>query len=825
MSIDPGTDYCHFSGCSKLDEVENYYKRSSRELFGMDVDMKSNSLSHPHDQDYAGSPWCLDELVMILDTMKISERNRRNNPKDWKHEVLPVFYDVKPSHLRKQTGMIAESFAVYEKQIESETDPHKKTYLIDNVKRWRSALAEVADVVGLEFRNHDGGYEATFVQKIVNVIKDKLRKKALDVAPYKVGIEARAKKMNMWVQDGTSDVIIRAISGMGGIGKTTIAKFVYNENFNSFEGSSFLANIREVSQQPNGFLSLQRQLLSDISRREHNNINNVDEGIEQIKNLLCGRRVLLVLDDVEDKNQLYIILGLQDWLFPGSKIIITTRHERLLKPHQIYRVEKFGREESIKLFSLHAFGDDRPVQSYIEYTKRVVGICEGLPLALKVIGSALSGKSEDEWIWELEKLESIPHHEILTKLKVSFDSLQDDSDRKLFLHIACFFLGTEKDQATKILEKCDLYAKIGIQNLIDRCLLEVEKIANVLEMNRLIRAMAHEVILQESKDLGERSILWNHQDALNVLKNETGTKAVEGLVIDMRQVDGIRNNIKRLQYEEFANKSLLSNYFNTSKRHLSSQNNLYLRTEALASMTKLKILGLNYVTLRGKYGNFPKGVVWLSLQGFPLDNLPRELALENVVRLDLRYSRLKQVWKTTPFLDTLKILDISYSERLERTPNFRGLPNLVRLILKGCVSFVEVCESIGSLEMLEFLDLSDCKILQKLPRNMHNMGSLRTLIISGCNIREFRSEVKDIKPLHTMKQAVWSMMSTRKKGPQTFWASLTFSLRELNLSRCNLSDDSFPSLLVSSSPTVLLMKVGNYSTKLPTLNTEFERKD
>jgi hypothetical protein len=84
-------------------------------------------------KDYAGSPWCLDELVMIFDKMKNSERTRLNDPKHWKHEVLPVFYDVNPSHLRKQTGTVAESFVVYEKQIESETDPHKKTGLIDKV--------------------------------------------------------------------------------------------------------------------------------------------------------------------------------------------------------------------------------------------------------------------------------------------------------------------------------------------------------------------------------------------------------------------------------------------------------------------------------------------------------------------------------------------------------------------------------------------------------------------------------------------------------------------------------------------------------------------
>ncbi|KAM7474232.1 hypothetical protein LguiB_021475 [Lonicera macranthoides] len=87
---------------------------------------------------------------------------------------------------------------------------------------------------------------------------------------------------------------------------------------------------------------------------------------------------------------------MQDWHFPGSKAFITPRHERLLKPHKIYKVEKLGQDESIKLFSFHAFGEDFPLKSYTKQTERAEQICEGLPLALKVVGSSLFGKTEDE---------------------------------------------------------------------------------------------------------------------------------------------------------------------------------------------------------------------------------------------------------------------------------------------------------------------------------------------------------------------------------------------------------------------------------------------
>jgi uridine kinase len=56
---------------------------------------------------------------------------------------------------------------------------------------------------------------------------------------------------------GANDVRMVGIWGMGGTGKTTISKAIYNQFFHSFEGKSFLANIRETSKQPDGQVRLQ----------------------------------------------------------------------------------------------------------------------------------------------------------------------------------------------------------------------------------------------------------------------------------------------------------------------------------------------------------------------------------------------------------------------------------------------------------------------------------------------------------------------------------------------------------------------------------------
>ncbi|KAM7469969.1 hypothetical protein LguiA_008152 [Lonicera macranthoides] len=761
-------------------------------------------------KNYANSSWCLDELVMIL------ERRRTSG-----HVVLPVFYHVEPSEVRKQTGTIADAFEKYKKQCEEKTDTAGKRTWMEKIQGWRSALTEVADLIG---HHHVDGYESKFIDKIIEDTKVNVRRTPLYMDPYIIGIDSQVEKINMWLQDGSNNDRVRAVYGMGGIGKTTIAKIVYNQNFESFDGSSFIivTNIGEESKQH----EVQQQLLSDITKRNHGNIHNVHAGFVEIRNLVFSKRVLLVLDDVEEVDLVYDVLGKPDQLFRGSKVIITTKHKALLQPHQMFSVKKLNQDESIKLFSFNAFGEDFPPESYKEHTKRAVQICEGLPLALKVIGSSLSRKRENEWVPELTKLESIRPGEILKRLKISYDSLQDVYDKSLFLDIACFFVGNiDEDYAIKILEKRDPLVKIRIQNLIDRCLLTISP-GKVLTMHRLIQDMGREIIQDESCEPGERSRLWCHREAFDVLESNKGTEIVEGLTLDMHKLKETGNHGKKWNYEEFRDKSMYArikrrilhyNYGQSVSTTITSQNDVYFRTEAFKSMRKLRLLMLNYVQLTGSFDNFPKGLVWLSLHGFPLKSIPVEFHLKKLVALDLSHSRLERVWMETPFLGSLKILDLSYSERLTRTPNFSRLQNLERLILKGCVSLVEVCESIGNLEMLNLLDLQDCRTLRKLPRNIGKLGSLKTLIISGCNIGDFPSEMRNMPSLEVLKadgifknplrisseevkrweQIVWPVVAKPRKGPEIIWASLPCSLRKLSLARCNLSDESFPMNFIS----------------------------
>ncbi|THG09471.1 hypothetical protein TEA_003934 [Camellia sinensis var. sinensis] len=552
-------------------------------------------------EDYASSSWCLDELVMIL------ERRRTVG-----HVVLPVFYHVDPSHVRKQKKSFKEAFTRHEERFRAEASDREVEW-IGKVEEWKAALREAADLAGMDSQKQTDGLESEFIQKIVKVVGDKLSRTALGTDPHLIGIYSRAKNIGLWLQDESSDVRIVAICGMGGMGKTTIAKELYNSNFSRFEGSSFLANVREIVKQQDGLLRLQRQLLSDMLKGRKENLYNVDEGVVKIKNALCCKKVLVVLDDVDTRGQLDAILGMRDWLSQGSKIIITTRREQLLKAHevcQVHKVEKLDNDESLELFSWHAFGKNYPINGFIEDSERVVQYCGGLPLAIKILGASLSGRSLNIWKSQLQKLKAIPNSEVIEKLKISYDSLQDDHDKNLFLHVACFFVGMDKDQVVTILDGCDFYTMVGIQNLIDRYLLTIDEHKRLV-MHQLVQEMGREIVRQESpKEPGERSRVWNCKDSLNVLSENTGTRKIEGLKLDMKK-----------------------------------SNQIPLEVDAFARMHKLKLLQLKYIQISGSFKNFPKGLRWLCWHGFPFKSIPHDFPLENLIVLDMSYSRLQIAWK------------------------------------------------------------------------------------------------------------------------------------------------------------------------------------
>ncbi|CAN6575393.1 unnamed protein product [Malus baccata var. baccata] len=653
-------------------------------------------------RQYSDSSWCLQELVKIMECRRTLGQL-----------VLPIFYDVDPSHVRKQTGRFAQSFLKH-------TDEKK-------VERWRAALTEASNLSGWDLRNTFDGHEAKFIRMITNDVTTKLNNKYFDVAPYQVGIDTRVLDISNYLGIGDSDdVRVIGISGMGGIGKTTIVKAIYNRFYERFEGKSFLEKVREKKLE-----KLQKQLLFDILQTK-TKVSSVAAGTVLVRERFRRLKVLVIVDDVDDVKQLRELVGNCHFFGPGSRIIITTRNERVLKEFvvdKIYRAKVMDREEALELLSWHAFRSSHCPSQYFALEREVVNYCGGLPLALEVLGSTLFKRSVDEWRSILNELKIIPRGEIQAQLKISYNGLNDNYKRRIFLDIACFFIGMDKNDVIQILDGCGFYATTGIKVLLDRCLVTINR-ENKIMMHDLLRDMGRDIVHAENPDFPrERSRLWHPEDVNDVLIDKFGTEKIEGLAL----------NLPSLEETSFS-------------------------TKAFRNMKRLRLLQLNYVQLTGGYQCLSKKLRWLCWHGFPLEFIPIELCQPNIVVIDMQYSSLKQVLcEYSGLLDKLKILNLSHSHDLTQSPDFSKFPNLEKLILKDCKRLAKVHKSIGDLKSLVLVNLKDCETLKALPRSFYKLKSVKTLVLDGCSrfqsLSEHLGEMESLVTLYADGTAIKKLPS------------------------------------------------------------------
>ena len=388
------------------------------------------------------------------------------------------------------------------------------------------------------------------MKTIVKNVTSLLDKTELFVANNPVGVESRVQEMvQLLEQKQSNDVLLLGIWGMGGIGKTTIAKAIYNKIGRNFQGRSFLADIREVWGQEAGPICLQERLLFDIHQENNTKIHNIESGKIILRERLHRKRILLILDDVNKLQQLNALCGNHEWFGSGSRIIITTRDIHLLRGKrvdQVFAMTGMDVDESIELFSWHAFKQASPKEDFIELSRNVVAYAGGLPLALEVLGSYLFDMEVTEWKSVLEKLRKIPNDEVQEKLKISYDGLSDDTEKETFLDITCFFIGKDRNDVIHILNGCGLFAENGIRVLVERSLVIVND-KNQLGMHDLVRDMGREIIRSKSPmEVEERSRLWFDEDVLDVLSKETVRPSFSILVLQIYKANG--NNIHLYEF-------------------------------------------------------------------------------------------------------------------------------------------------------------------------------------------------------------------------------------------------------------------------------------
>nr|XP_011459123.1 PREDICTED: TMV resistance protein N-like isoform X2 [Fragaria vesca subsp. vesca] len=653
-------------------------------------------------ENFANSKWCLLELEKIVECMETKN-----------HIVVPIFYQVDPADVRYVKGKFSKAFEELE---------HKSRGTVEERKRWKSALTRAGYINGWDSRKYEND-----VKLIDDVVKDIL-KQLSNIRESKsndelVGMDSHISEMKSLLSDHKpGNVCVVGIWGMGGIGKTTIARVVYEDMCGDFDHHCFLYNVKEDFKRK-GEAGMLEELLYRISRENGQHLSS-----KTIMERLSGIKLFLVLDDVDSSDQIDALLGKQCSFGRGSRIIITTRDKGLLREFDVYEPAYLDKDQALELFNKYAFRTTEPSTEYDHLLQRAIKYAQGLPLALKVLGASLYKKSVREWEVEFEKIRKCQHLGIEGVLRTTFDGL-DHLQKTVLLDIACFFRGMKKDYATEILEACGFFPISVLPVLADRALVTSTGYYVVLTMHDLLLDMALGIVRRESS----LSRLTSPDEIEEVLTQITDTKAVVSIDLDLYPLKGIRIYAKA--FIHMTKLRLLRIRYNRSidfvDDYYGSRGELYHLIDDCKQQVSGELKFLSHEL---------RCLIW---HGCPLKSLPSNFNPKHLVDLDMRSSHIKQLWKGTKLLKKLKYIDLSLSLYLKETPDLTEATILEKVNLEGCTSLLELHPSISNLKNLLFLSLKGCKELKILP-NSFSMKSLKVLNFSGCSNLEKFPEISEV---------------------------------------------------------------------------------
>ncbi|XP_039164318.1 disease resistance protein RPV1-like [Eucalyptus grandis] len=517
-----------------------------------------------------------------------------------------------------------------------------------------------------------------------------------------VGIDDRVKQINNLLEMEVNDEVrIIGIYGTDGIGKKTLAKAVYNQISSCFDSCSFLAEVEGTTQNSHGIQFLQNKLICDILERDHED-SSFDETIEDFVDIFREMKVLIVVNAVEKPSDLHAIVGDQlDWFGPGSRIIVTSQNEEILKEYDsdkapTYVVTELDDGQAFKLFCKQAFRMQSSIPDYDGLSNCIVNATEKLPLAIEVVGSFLRGKSIQEW----EMMEKSMKARLMSSQKTTVGLQElldicngelDHQQKDIFLDITCFISGVDARIASYMWPNC--YPSSGC------ILMPLAKIGenNELQMHRLLRRLGKRIFEQEgSGDPIERKFYIQ----------EKGMENVEALLFDFT-----------------------AEYFQI--------------------MPELRFLKLDNAKVSGNFGGAFASLRWLCWQRCPLDFTAKNFVLTELVILDQSWSKVTEDWGgwSEIKMEKLKVLNLTGCPDLLFTPDFSSYKDLAILILERCSHLVKLHPSIGSLQRLVSLNLKFCSQLNGLPVELGRTTALKELFIDRTSVREIPISVGNLKQL------------------------------------------------------------------------------
>ncbi|KAJ0717016.1 putative P-loop containing nucleoside triphosphate hydrolase, leucine-rich repeat domain superfamily [Helianthus annuus] len=509
------------------------------------------------------------------------------------------------------------------------------------------------------------------------------------------------------------------IVGMGGVGKTTLARLVYDEQQvkDHFDLKAWVCVSDEFDT-----VRISKEIFQSMANKEVPDFNRLQEAL---KDHVKGKKFLLVLDDIwsesyEDWETLVRPLYTCD---PGSKIIITTRKDQLLK-QLIYnplhkQLHGLSDDDALSLLARNALGVDN-FDSHLSlkpYAQGIVKKCGGLPLALIALGRLLRTKRDEagHWIsvsnsdiWRLKVKGGI-----LPALRLSYDDLSVPLKR-LFAYCSLF----PKDYLFNKEDLVLLWMSEGLlcqPTLIDST--EEQQLGHEFFDELLSRSFFQHAPNNES--------LFVMHDLMNDLAASVATEFY------LRLDNESENNIKKMKLDKY--------------RHMSFVREEYVAYEKLQVLENAKCLRTFLVTFVGEVERWQE----FYLSNNILTDLLPELPLLRV--LSLSGFEISELPESIGTLRHLRYLNLSQTHITHLPEKVCNLVNLQTLILFGCKELTELPNNFLNLKNLQHLDVRDTKLSFQMMLEISKLKSLQ-ITLSKIIIESERgieiAKLKDFKRMY-----------------------------------------------------------------------------
>uniref|UniRef100_A0A1J3IFP3 Putative WRKY transcription factor 16 n=1 Tax=Noccaea caerulescens TaxID=107243 RepID=A0A1J3IFP3_NOCCA len=574
---------------------------------------------------------------------------------------------------------------------------------------WLSAL----ELSGLSpvYQSSKECSDSQLVDEIVRNVNEKL------LFVGRIGIYSKLLEIENMINKQPLGIRCVGIWGMTGIGKTTLAKAVFDQVSGGFDVCCFIQDYDKATRENR----VHRILVEQVMKDQPGN-SGTSTRLRLRRDKLNNKRVLVVLDDVRNPLVAESFLEEYGWFGPESLIVITSSDKqvfRLCRINQIYEVRALNEKDALQLFMLCASINDTGEQNLQELVMKVIKYANGNPLALSIYGEELKGKKT---LVEMEtaflELKKRPPLKFVDAIKSSYDTL-NDSENNIFLDIACFFQGENVDYVMQLLEGCGFFPRVGIDVLVEKCLVTISE--NQVRMHNLIQDVVREVIVKgETVQIETRSRLWEPRtiryflednghtengEPKTTVKCVQGTEEIEGIFLD---TSNLNFDVNPAAFENMLNLRLLKIYCSNPEIH------------PVISFPK------------GFLQSLPNELRLLHWENYPLQSFPRNFDARHLVEINMPHSQLKKLWGGTKNLEMLKTIKLCHSRQLVDIDDLIKAPNLERIDLHGCTK-LQTFPPTGQLLHLRVVNLSGCTEIQNFPEVPPN---IETLHLQGTGIRK-----------------------------------------------------------------------------------------